>query len=387
MIRDSCSSDWADDSTATQRPTPFRPIPWQQAMARGGRAEPDRTERAPLGLGWMGSGDASGGVRCSGGGRGVAVSHRVAAQTERRRFRQTPVSGPSRMLTFTDTWGVNVDTLCASSSCRSLRERPLPPSTAKVERGRCVLGQLFAMRLTRSAMIRVMAVLDEYLSSDMFEMRLFGELLHQQTSCLRAVLRDARGATSRDLDTGELLPDGDRSSGQLAADRGHWLGAVGYMLMLDQLGTAVKLTDVREGNAIARAMPPAKRNQKKARRTPKANAFKLTLYRFSDVTDDEGHALWALRNAFAHDYSLMNKPTHRFMLTDVLGRVVEPATNKWNGKVGDTDDTDTTVGLVDFGDLCEQIHRQVLDEHKKGNLAMAIPESEMKERCFFNIIA
>jgi len=47
-------------------------------------------------------------------------------------------------------------------------------------------------------------------------------------SSLVAVLRDARAATGRYLATGEVSPK-QRGSGS-------WLGALGYMVMLDQIG-------------------------------------------------------------------------------------------------------------------------------------------------------
>jgi hypothetical protein len=112
-------------------------------------------------------------------------------------------------------------------------------------------------------------------------------------SSLWAALLDIRAVTKRSAATGLVEdPEGSRA----------WIGALGYLSLLDQLGTAV-----------ARPSRP---------NSIHSNGILRALLAFADLDHDQREAVVALRNAFAHDYSLVSidaRPgksgrTHRFSL-------------------------------------------------------------------------
>lgn len=135
------------------------------------------------------------------------------------------------------------------------------------------------------------------------------------TSALQAVLRDARGVTGRDPDTGTL-----REVRHAAT----WLGATGYLIALDQLGKAVKPAGVAP---------------------PERPFFKACLENFApDLGADDVRALYSLRNSFAHDFSLASQRQgldegpdhrHRFFALDTVGPLVVHPPVQWTGRYED----------------------------------------------------
>src|SRR4051794_7281050 len=71
----------------------------------------------------------------------------------------------------------------------------------------------------------------------------------RQTSGFVAIHRDARQATQRDPDTGRKVSGGHYGS---------WLGALGYMVLLDQIGSCFKPANpsrsVSSGNSFDKAL-------------------------------------------------------------------------------------------------------------------------------------
>jgi len=124
---------------------------------------------------------------------------------------------------------------------------------------------------------------------------------------------------------------------------GHWLGAVGYMILLDQVGKCFK---------------PVRRL-----RSTLPNTIEVCLgYWASDqVSHEERCALYALRNALAHDYSLFNwnsraQYQHLFTLDRHPTRLVAPAAREWSGDLADrSPECTTVVSLRAFGDLAERV--------------------------------
>jgi len=177
----------------------------------------------------------------------------------------------------------------------------------------------------------------------------------QYKSSLIALLGDARGAAERDAETGLVRP------GKLSTS---WLGAAGYLILLDQVGTCFKLKgpDVRGDNPISRAL----------------------LY-FSQVQDDPTlDALYALRNALAHDYSLFNAYTkhsshrHAFnFCADTVSPLVTLPAVPWSG-VYDLStltppDQTTMVNLRKVGDLAEEVVASLRRHHDAGQLMIGPP--------------
>src|ERR1700754_1365978 len=113
-----------------------------------------------------------------------------------------------------------------------------------------------------------------------------------------AALRDARKFTKRNQDNGQKL---DTDS---CGDHGSWLGAIGYITLLDQIGKCFKpktVITISDGNTICKALK----------------------YFASHIPEAEVNVIYALRNACAHDYSLYNintrTPTYTHPFTVVQG--------------------------------------------------------------------
>jgi hypothetical protein len=181
-----------------------------------------------------------------------------------------------------------------------------------------------------------------------------------------AALRDARQATGRNAESGDVI-DPPRL--------GSWLGAVGYLCLLDQIGSTVRPRqaaagpDRGSGNSISRA-----------------------LEHWTSCTVDERAALYALRCSFAHDFGLLNPSAHprlrqAFHLREDGPLVTLPA-KRWDGSYPVTRDVATTVNLREVGDLVEQIQARVRDAHRDSRLQLALKSgvAEFNDRCVLMIM-
>lgn len=184
----------------------------------------------------------------------------------------------------------------------------------------------------------------------------------QYKSSLIALLTDARGATGRDLDTGLVVsPDHTRS----------WLGATGYLILLDQVGTCFRQigVSVAADNPIAHA-----------------------LKQFSHMTDDAHvDVIYALRHALAHDYALFNANSkhlsrqHAFNFTadDHTPLVVLPQ-RAWNGSYDVNTliapEQTTVVNLRALGDLCEEVVANLRRLHERERLDITMDLAEFMVR-------
>lgn len=194
-------------------------------------------------------------------------------------------------------------------------------------------------------------------------------------SSLIGVLRDARAATGRYLASGEVGLKPERS--------GSWLGAVGYMVMLDQIGECYR-------PANAGPLPKG---------TP--DFIRALTYFAEDMPDPERQALYALRCCFVHDYSLVNIPTagnaeikaqrqHHFLLGDDPAPcpVVQLPAERWGGDLGYRPRRMATrVSLRRLGDLAESVYARLLDLHERRELRIALPggAAELRARYAFMV--
>ncbi len=178
-------------------------------------------------------------------------------------------------------------------------------------------------------------------------------------SAFRAALRDAREATRRDLSNGQRLPGP-------VSQHAMWLGAVGYLLLLDQIGTTVQPATGPCGgdNAILEALA----------------CFAPHL------TSDEANALYALRCALAHDYALANvkrgRPdrTHHFVLSPV-GDLIELPAIPWDGDWATmTGSNATRVNVVELGNEVERVVSRVLALFLAGQLDTPLAADELNTR-------
>lgn len=152
-----------------------------------------------------------------------------------------------------------------------------------------------------------------------------------------AALIDARKVTSRNIRTGK----------KLNRDHGCWLGALGYMALVDHVGGIIKLKNKSNSD----------------------NDFISALKQFTNLNEKERKALYALRCSFAHNYHLYNNNTkdenkiHHFTVTsgsksDSL--IIFPQ-EKWDGdhetKISRNK---TIINFELFGDLVEEMHKNII---------------------------
>ncbi len=184
-------------------------------------------------------------------------------------------------------------------------------------------------------------------------------------SSLEAAIRDARYVTGRDEITGKVT-DEQRTQ--------RWLGAAGYLSLLDQLGSAV----VPVGRA-----------------TPKyaGQRFALAARTFGGITGDEKDALWALRNSLVHDFSLINIPANKkgptlraFSLTAVEHEwMVRHPSTRWNGRFPVASRSKTKVNVRELAERIEEAVANARKMHGNGELEAAVPRREFESRYFIRI--
>jgi hypothetical protein len=187
----------------------------------------------------------------------------------------------------------------------------------------------------------------------------------QCRSSLVALLRDARGVADRDLESGHVM-DGHSSQS--------WLAAAAYLVLLDQIGSCFK-----------GAGTPA----------PTTGTVAHALLSFSGVGRREALALYALRNALAHDYSLFNpnpnvdELRHAFNYTaDLRAPLVVFPARVWSGSyaAAPPPDETTIVNLRRVGDVTEGVVERLRELHASGDLELLMSVDEFVWRyrlCFY----
>lgn len=179
-------------------------------------------------------------------------------------------------------------------------------------------------------------------------------------SAFMAALRDARLVTGRSPETGEKLPD------QLSR-HGSWLGALGYMALLDHIGNCfrpkgrMRLVIRKKGGPIP--------------------GIEKALRYFSGLDRRHIDAIYALRCAFAHDYSLFNTSKtatlrHHFLVTANGGReVVKLPRRRWDGDCSTRRKSNrTVVDLQALGDLVETIYGRLLTLKHANHLMIELSD-------------
>ncbi len=175
----------------------------------------------------------------------------------------------------------------------------------------------------------------------------------QCISGLMAGLRDARLATGRNDTTG-MIENTDAT--------GSLLGALGYMAVLDQIGSCFK---------------------PKLKLTSNDNSVEKALTYFTDLQPKERKTLYALRCAFAHDYSLSNVKskngiididlTHYFRVTRGSGVLVQFPVTPWSGDY-DTlaKNNETLIDLEELGSLIEAVYAKLIELYQSDQLAVML---------------
>lgn len=186
-------------------------------------------------------------------------------------------------------------------------------------------------------------------------------------SCLSAAFHEARHITGRNKLTGALDPE--NQWGYL----GSWSGAMCYMTILDQIGKCYRSISKPQ---ITNCSPIEK-----------------ALVYFSSLIDTEISAIYALRNAFFHDFSLYNRNNsnpnlqHTFTVDNHPTKPIVrlPKTN-WDGQMSSRNpDNNTYVNLKTLGDLVENIYRDLVLLESRSELVLELDggEEELLNRYTF----
>jgi|APTNR8051073442_1049403.scaffolds.fasta_scaffold00090_13 hypothetical protein len=165
-----------------------------------------------------------------------------------------------------------------------------------------------------------------------------------------AGLRDSRRMTGRDPDSGVVVHPEQTVC---------WLGILGYMILLDQLGKCFR----------PKGAKPRSRN-----------GFKSVLRDFAGLNDADITALWALRCTLAHDYSLVAEDAKSGYLTyhfRLIGGNAPPIVTHpktpWHGRLGvDYDDDATTINVELFANLVETIVQLIRERNEDGEIEICL---------------
>ena len=159
---------------------------------------------------------------------------------------------------------------------------------------------------------------------------------------------------------------------------GGWLAAIGYFALLEQIGNCFRPRDTQvkvHGNE---------------------NGIKKALKFFSDLKKEQIDALYALRCAFAHDFSLSNIKTdntrhvYHFRVTEGTGTpLVLFSKEEWDGSYQNIKpETTTTVNLELFGDMVENLITRLQEMAKNDQIKIVLKggAEELEKRYSFVII-
>jgi hypothetical protein len=187
----------------------------------------------------------------------------------------------------------------------------------------------------------------------------------QPISCLAALARDARGVTQRDPNTGVPSDGGPTPS---------WLGTLGYLVLLEQIGEAVH----RPSQPVAQ------------------DGIPRALAHFGDTAFAENWvgALVGLRNALAHDYGLVatsgdEARRHVFRLSGD-GPLVQLPSSAWDRDWHAHPERDAThVNVFAVAELAESIVVAVGDAWWADDLDTDLTggRDELAARFLFSTVA
>jgi len=177
-------------------------------------------------------------------------------------------------------------------------------------------------------------------------------------SSLEASLADCRQTTNRGS-------DGKVASGKPS---GSWLGAMGYLALLDQVG-----------NAVLHMNP--------ARVASGNSGVERALAYFTTLSDDDAICIYALRNSLAHDFSLVNLPprhrdarrrkllTQLFTLADGPDALIIRPGRAWNPRRPNSGGP-TIINVRALGDLVEQAIEQLRLTHAEGKVRLRLKAAD-----------
>jgi hypothetical protein len=176
-------------------------------------------------------------------------------------------------------------------------------------------------------------------------------------------LKDARKMSGRHMDTGAKFPSDiicstDENSPCFKGHLGSWLGTMGYMALFDQIGKCY-------------------RPKNKTKITDNSSSIKKCLNYFTSLSTAEINSLYALRNAFFHDFSIFHKFNNNkdfFLLGHhPTAPILKLPTVPWDGDYNNIKpENQTWANLEAIGDLVEKIYKDLLDLASKDELEIEL---------------
>ena len=213
------------------------------------------------------------------------------------------------------------------------------PGVYRQAYGRWVRLQLPASELREAVRRSLLGEATEAVTDDIVKLYLFlpvdvefrGRMV-QAKSALDSLIVDAHRVTGRN-DDGDVVDE---------EHLGTWLGAMGYLALIDQLGKVLRWSDRNVG--------------------PWTSPFEQILEQHGK-SRAEAAALYALRNAMAHNYGLANRNANRpecqhYFQLRVLGgeTLVKLPSSAWDGTPdGVSAESTTVVSLQAIGNLGEEL--------------------------------
>jgi len=166
--------------------------------------------------------------------------------------------------------------------------------------------------------------------------------------------------------TGRNIETGAKDNTNIFGHLGSWLGTIGYLSLLDQIGGCFKKVN---GPTID---------------LNKSGIIKA-LKNFSSLNDNEIYAIYALRNSFAHDYSLQNVDVracyqHQFTVdnSSTAPAIILPQ-EKWDGSMYSRNSKNVTyINLQALGDIVEQVVSELLDLNERNEVEIILKEGKIE---------
>jgi hypothetical protein len=188
-------------------------------------------------------------------------------------------------------------------------------------------------------------------------------------SSIALLLKGARILFGCNIYTGkyEMLEFSDENFNSGTYHSFQFTGLINYLIFLEQIGSIFRPKNLPNYS--------------------KSNGISDALTHFSTFRDKSKlTGIVSLRNSLAHKFGLATerypktKPPRKFTLS--IERNVEIISNpptEWNGDFSDkSENTSTTVFIIDLVELIEDVYSKIKDEHENGNLELNLQDG-MKE--------
>jgi hypothetical protein len=197
-------------------------------------------------------------------------------------------------------------------------------------------------------------------------------------STLILLLRGARKLSGRNLITGiyEMNEINDDFFDNGLYHSYQFSGLMNYLIFLEQLGSIFKVK-----------VPTKSSNY--------PNSIHQLLNEFSDLSDDKIFVVRALRNSLTHKFGLAtaknpqrNEMRHKFIISiERNTEIITMPRHKWSGNFDDkSDHQSTTIYLIDFLDLIEQVLAKLKSELLKNKLELNLTGGINELKARFTII-